>query len=236
MNQRRLKKSYKSQYRKGDTMCTRYFIEKDAPELHDIISAAKSSSLADKFISTHAKPIITEGEVRPTDIVPVIAPNQKGVKTVFPMQWGFTNKEHRSTLFNARCETADTKPTFKDSWKSHRCIIPASYYFEWEHFVSTDGKTKTGDKYAIQPNGLTVTWLCGLYRIEDGFPVFVVLTKDPSDQLRKIHDRMPLILPENKIEDWINPTSSPDTQLQYALDDVILEKVKPDDGQMTLSF
>lgn len=205
-------------------MCTRYYIEKDAPELKSII-AATTSTLANRFIATHGRLIITEGEVRPTDIVPVIAPNQKGVKTVFPMQWGFTNKEHKTTLFNARCETAGTKTTFKDAWKSHRCIVPASYYFEWEHFKSPDGKAKTGDKYAIQPEGLTVTWLCGLYRMEEGYPVFVVLTKEPTAALSKIHDRMPLILPEEKIDDWINPTFSPDTLLPYALGDIVAEKV-----------
>jgi putative SOS response-associated peptidase YedK len=217
-------------------MCTRFFIEKNAPELRDIIVAATSSVLADKFIKTHGRPIITSGEVRPTDIVPVIAPNQAGIKSVFPMQWGFNNSEHKSVLFNARCETAGTKPTFKDSWKTRRCIIPCSYYFEWQHFTNSNGKTITGDKYAIQPAGLTVTWLCGLYRIENGYPVFVVLTKEPSTQLRKIHDRMPLIMPIDRIEDWINPTSAPDSLLQYALNEMVLEKVQPENEQMSLSF
>lgn len=61
----------------------------------------------------------------------------------------FNYPNHDSTVFNARVESAKNKPTFKDAWKSHRCIIPASYYFEWEHFKSPDGKTKIGDKYAI---------------------------------------------------------------------------------------
>ena len=196
-------------------MCTRYFIEQNAPELKDILSAATGSSLADRFIRTHGRPIITSGEVRPTDIVPVIAPNQKGIRTVFPMQWGFTNKEHNSKHSNTRMESAGTKPTFRNSWKSNRCIVPASYYFEWQHFVSPDGKTKTGNKYAIQPKGQTVTWLCGLYRIEDGFPVFVILTKEPNDTLRKIHDRMPLMLPGEMINEWINPFSNPDERIQY---------------------
>lgn len=156
------------------------------------------SSLTSKFVDTHARPLITDGEVRPTDIVPVIAPNAKGIKSVFPMQWGFLARDGKRSLFNARVESAMKKPTFKDAWKSHRCIIPASYYFEWEHFKSTDGKTKTGDKYAIQPTGCIVTWLCGLYRIEDGYPVFVVLTKEPTAELSKIHDRMPLMLPKEK--------------------------------------
>lgn len=207
-------------------MCTRYALEKDLPELKDIFEIALRSSLTSKFVDTHARPLITDGEVRPTDTVPVIAPNAKGIKSVFPMQWGFLARDGKRSLFNARVESAMKKPTFKDVWKSHRCIIPASYYFEWEHFKSTDGKTKTGDKYAIQPTGCIVTWLCGLYRIEDGYPVFVVLTKEPTAELSKIHDRMPLMLPKEKTDDWISPESNPDEIVPFALSDMVIEKAE----------
>ncbi len=207
-------------------MCTRYALEKDLPELKEIADEVLQSLLAQRFVATHARPIVTSGEVRPTDIVPVIAPNAKGLKTVFPMQWGFLNKDNKRTLFNARVETAGEKPTFKDAWQSHRCIIPASYYFEWAHFKSPDGREKTGDKFAIQPSGCTLTWLCGLYRIENGYPVFVILTKAPTVELSKIHDRMPLMLPKDRIEDWINPSSNPEELLSYALTDMIIEKAE----------
>lgn len=207
-------------------MCTRYALEKDLPELKEIADEVLQSLLAQRFVATHARPIVTSGEVRPTDIVPVIAPNAKGLKTVFPMQWGFLNKDNKRTLFNARVETAGEKPTFKDAWQSHRCIIPASYYFEWAHFKSPDGREKTGNKYAIQPSGCTLTWLCGLYRIENGYPVFVILTKAPTVELSKIHDRMPLMLPKDRIEDWINPSSNPEELLSYALTDMIIEKAE----------
>ncbi len=207
-------------------MCCRYCLEKDLPELKDLFDTVLRSALAAKFVDTHCRPLITSGEVRPTDIVPVIAPNSSGVRSVFPMQWGFMAPNNRRTLFNARVETAGSKPAFKDSWKSHRCIIPASYYFEWEHFKTSDGKEKTGSKYAIQPAGYTVTWLCGLYRIEEGYPVFVILTKEPTVELSRIHDRMPLMLPEDKIDAWIDPYSKPEELLPYALSDVVLEKTE----------
>ena len=88
----------------------------------------------------------------------------------------------------------------------------------------TFGKTKTGDKYAIQPGGCTVTWLCGLYRIEDGYPVFVVLTKEPTAELSGIHDRMPVMLPKEKIDEWINPSSDPEEIIPFALSDMVIEK------------
>ena len=213
----------------GGSMCCRYCIEKDLPEWQTITQLVLHSPLTARFVDTHARPLITSGEVRPTDIVPVIAPNPKGIRSVFPMQWGFMDQNQKRTLFNARVETAGRKPTFRKAWLSHRCIIPASYYFEWEHLKSPDGKMKTGCKYAIQPTGDTATWLCGLYRIEDGYPVFVILTREPSAPLSRIHDRMPLMLPEEKIDDWINPCATPEELLSYALTDVMIEKATEND-------
>lgn len=69
-----------------------------------------------------------------------------------------------------------------------------------------------------------MTWLCGLYRIEDGYPVFVVLTKEPTAEFSKIHDRMPIILPKDRIDDWISPASNPDEIVPFALSDMVMEK------------
>ena len=197
----------------------------DAPKgLAEIIAKAKASKLADTFLRKFSRPMITNGEVRPTDVVPVIAPNAGKLKTVFPMQWGFKNPQHDSTVFNARVETAATKPTFRDAWKAHRCIVPAAYYFEWQHYKTPDGKTKTGDKYAIQPAGTEITWLCGLYRVDAGLPYFVILTRDPVGELAQIHDRMPMILPDTLVDEWINPDIDPESLAGYALTDMIVEK------------
>ena len=75
---------------------------------------------------------------------------------------------------------------------------------------------KTGDKFMIQPKGATITWLCGLYRMENGLPTFVILTKEPSEEIRFIHDRMPLIMPQSFVGDWIKPENSPADLLKEA--------------------
>ncbi len=90
-------------------MCTRYYIESTSIELSELFQNVKNTMLADTFIRRVGRPIITAGEVRPTDIVPVIAPNSAKTRTVFPMQWGFKNPDHDSTFFNARSETAATR-------------------------------------------------------------------------------------------------------------------------------
>ena len=130
-------------------MCCRYYVEMLA-ELRPIVEEAAGSALKERMVSKLGRPLVTEGEVRPTDIVPVIAPNRSGARAVFPMVWGFSLPRSSSPLVNARVETAGTKPTFKESWERRRCIIPASYYFEWEHVLNAaTGKTRTGDKYTL---------------------------------------------------------------------------------------
>jgi putative SOS response-associated peptidase YedK len=206
------------------SICCRYYIDKDDAELAEIIEAAEKSSLAEKFVVELSKPMKTDGEIRPTDVVPVIAPGRSVSKAVFPMRWGFLLPKSNSPLVNARVETAAEKPTFKNTWKAHRCIVPASWYFEWQHFKAPDGKEKTGDKFLIQPRGSSLTWLCGLYRFEGNYPVFTILTREPSSELSEIHDRMPLILPKEKIDEWIRPDTRPEDLLPFALTEMVMEK------------
>ena len=119
-------------------MCTRYFLSPSSPELISIIEAVKISPLSRRFAVQSSSPVKTEGEIRPMDVVPVLAPNPKGEKTVYPMRWGYKNiHKGGKLLLNARSETAYQKPTFKYDWLNHRCIIPASYYFEWQHIQRT---------------------------------------------------------------------------------------------------
>ena len=200
-------------------MCCRYWTE-ESPELRAIVEEMNRSPLVQRW--QKVTEVKTYGEIRPTDVVPVIAPNRSGDRAVFPMKWGFSG---RSLLLNARSETAGTKPTFKESWERRRCIVPASWYFEWEHLQGNGGKTRTGDKYKIRPKDSAMTWLCGLYRIEEGLPVFVVLTREPGEEIRFIHNRMPLILAEKYIDDWIRPDARPEELLGSALTEMFFEKV-----------
>ena len=201
-------------------MCCRYWTDK-SPELRAIVEEMNRSPLVKKWQNTTS--VKSYGEIRPTDVVPVIAPDRTGDRAVYPMKWGYTGKQ---LLLNARTESAGKKPTFRDDWAKHRCIVPASWYFEWEHRLGNDGKKYTGDKYMIQPKGSAMTWLCGLYRIENGMPVFVILTREPGEEIRFIHDRMPLIMPERLVNEWIRPDVKPEELLPYALTDMVFEKAE----------
>ena len=201
-------------------MCCRFYME-SSPELRPFVEAANRSPLLFKMLEKTAKPMKTEGEIRPADLVPVLATSRAGKPAVFPMLWGFQGKQ--SLLINARAETAAEKPTFRESWQSHRCAVPASWYYEWEHLSSPDGKTRTGRKYLIQPEGSALSWLAGLYRLEDGLPRFTVLTQEPSPEIRAIHDRMPVLFPREVISAWIRPDQDPAPLLARSLRTMILE-------------
>lgn len=204
-------------------MCVRFIMYSQPGELDDIISEVMRSALTKRFEDAGAA-VLTSGEIRPTNVVPVIAPDKKGDRAVFPMRWGF-RIPGRSLIVNARTETASVRPTFREHWKQHRCAVPSSAYIEWQHIATADGRKKTGDKYFIHPSAEPVTWLCGLYRIEDGLPVFTVLTREPSVSVSRIHDRMPLILPGDIIDDWIDPERNAEDLLEHAVTDLVLDRM-----------
>ena len=75
----------------------------------------------------------------------------------------------------------------------------------------------------LQLNGSSATGFCGLYRFEDNLPVFAILPRNATDQIRFIHDRMPLMILEDLIEDWINPFEKTDEMVKDTLTDMYYE-------------
>lgn len=199
-------------------MCGRYFLG-ESRELDQILTFAEQSPLRLKLEASCHKTMKTGGEIFPGDLVPVIARSKAGNRRVFPMVWGFQND--RQLVINARFETAGEKPMFRDAWKNHRCIVPASHYFEWKK----DEKTgKSGSKYLLQPRSEENTWLCGLYRMEGDVPHFVILTREPGPYIFLIHDRMPMILARDAINAWIDPACDAAAFEKRALTEMYFEK------------
>ena len=81
-----------------------------------------------------------------------------------------------------------------------RCLIPASWYFEWEKRGSKNVK------YALGAPDNQPVWMAGLSRIDHktGESLFVVLTRPAWSGVSFIHDRMPVILPRETHEEWLN--------------------------------
>ena len=202
-------------------MCTCFHLASETDGLRQIIEAVLASRLVGRF-GKAGKKVRTSGEIRPTDVVPLVAPDKEGGRSAFPMQWGF-RMPGGSLVVNARLETAASKPSFRDSWMSRRCAIPASWYCEWEHRIGPNGRTTVGAKYAIRSSSAPMLWLCGLYRMENDLPVFTVLTREAVASLAWLHDRMPLILPGARVDEWIRPDTPPEELLPFALTDLVAD-------------
>ena len=184
------------------------------PELRELVKEMNRAKLAAKFRGTDREFLTAEGEIFPSAVLPVLALNKAGEQRVFPMKWGFAGP--RGQLINARAETASEKPTFREAWKRHRCVIPASWYFEWEH----DAQKKAGQKYALRPKAPGPVWLAGLYRMEADIPAFVILTRSADESLAWMHDRMPVMLPKQLVTDWIRPECDPQAVIRRCITDV----------------
>ena len=188
-------------------MCGRYYIP-------DEDSAAELKEIIDQINRRHnAGPVLKTGEIAPSDTAPVLANNRSLAVTPFAMKWGYTLSNGK-LVFNARSETASEKPLFRDGMTQRRCLVPAAHYFEWEK----RGREKI--KYAIKPADVSVLYMAGIYRIENGIPVFSILTREPASSISFIHDRMPVILPREFTTDWLNPRFKAEEVLRSATLDI----------------
>ena len=187
------------------------------PELRELVKEMNRSKLAGTF-QKNDEPLKAEGEICPSAVLPVLASNRAGERRVFPMKWGFSQKG--GLIINARVETAAEKPMFRESWRKHRCVIPVSWYFEWEH----NEEKKTGQKYALQPDVPGLVLLAGLYRMEEDKPTFVILTRPAQENLLWMHDRMPVMLPLQAAERWICPENDPGEAFRNCLTDIRWQK------------
>ena len=199
-------------------MCGRYYIDPDTDvePLRDIIADMNRRG------GVHAS-----GEIFPSQTAPVIAAGRTLQAGVFPMRWGYRLKSG-SLVINARSETAAAKPLFRDGWQNRRCAVPASWYIEWERHDTAKAR------YRIRQSGASSLFLAGLYRLEEGVPVFTVLTRTPADSIAFIHDRMPVILPDGLVRDWIQPRFRADELLPHAVTDVAWEREGPAAEQLRM--
>ena len=153
------------------------------------------------------------GEILPGDFAPVLACDRRLRPTGFCMRWGYSGPS--GLVINARSETAAERTMFRDGMLRRRCLLPLSWYFEWEK----RGRERV--RYAIRPKGEGRFYLAGLYRLEDRLPVFTVLTRAPGAEIAFLHDRMPVILGEADRGAWLDMNESAERLLERACTEVL---------------
>ncbi len=123
-------------------------------------------------------------------------------------------------LFNARLETADSKPSFRAAWKRRRCLVVADGFYEWTprerdhrpyHFrPSARTRARDGDEAGLLAfAGLYEHWLGEGGEVIDSC---TVLTTEANADLANVHHRMPVIVPPAHFADWLGLASACGTE------------------------
>lgn len=190
-------------------MCGRYYLDDEIKTERLMEQIRQAIHLS---VQLNAK-IKVSGEIRPTDIAPVIAPSALHRRIgAFPMQWGFKHPSKGMLVYNTRSETATQKDLFCTSVYDRRCLIPASFYYEWK---KVDRNRK--ERYAFYGENRDPLYLAGLYiktSEEHRLPCFSILTRDALPSIKDIHPRMPVVVPYTYAEEWLSPDSDFDAVIQ----------------------
>lgn len=141
------------------------------------------------------------GEISPTDIVPVITLQNKQ-PTACLFTWGFPHWKGKGVIINARSETIFEKTMFRQAFANRRCVIPATGFYEWQK-----GNNKKKDKYLLHLPKTPMLYMAGLYTVyekeEIRLPGFVILTTAANSSVQPIHNRMPVIMKKQEQELWL---------------------------------
>lgn len=147
--------------------------------------------------------------VAPTQEAPVVRLAGSGARRLDMMRWGLV-PERAATVsggqINARSETVDTLHPFRYAFAERRCLVPADGFYEW---LKLEGQRhafhiRRRDRSPFAFAGIWNRWQKpGKQRVES----FTILTCPPSDVVRALHDRMPVILPPDAWERWLAPAS-----------------------------
>lgn len=108
-------------------------------------------------------------------------------------------------LINAKSETVATLKTFSKMFRETRCLIPASFFFEWQRLEESK------QPYCFKVKGEDLFSFAGIYKPGEGF---VILTTKPNKIMEPIHNRMPCILTQKDEELWLNPDAKPEKLME----------------------
>jgi putative SOS response-associated peptidase YedK len=187
-------------------MCGRYSLTTDLDRLLPRLKGPLPEGLLEHYAP---RPQVRPGE-------PVLLQRQEhGRLEVSLALWGLVPAWSRDPRglrrpINARSETVAEKPFFRGPWRHRRALLPADGFYEWQ--TRSDPVTGRSWKqpWLFRPRGGAPFWLGGLWERwvgADGgeLETAVILTTAPNDLLRRVHDRMPVVIPAGLEEAWLEP-------------------------------
>ena len=188
-------------------MCGRYAQAQGMDEIIERFDL--DSSLVDKSLPLN-------WNIAPTNEIYIIRDNERGRVLdsaswgmIAPWQKNFTEaRNSQSHAINARSESIHEKPTFRQAFRTSRCLIPATGYYEW---ATSLGKYPPKQPFYIcsqdEGKSLSIAGIWSTWKSENGTEIqsAAIITREAVGELATIHSRMPVFMPKDRWDNWLNP-------------------------------
>ncbi|SRR6056297_795655 len=214
-------------------MCGRYVLKATLEELQKTYGAVPDGTFT----------VEPSYNVAPSHHMPVILETKNSDKRIIrPHRWGLVpfwadSLKTGYSMINARGESLAKKKSFQKPFKSQRCIVPASGFYEWK-------KTSSGKfPHFIQRKESDLMHFAGLWEHwedpENGETVnsYTIITTDANALIEELHDRMPAMLMPEEFDTWLDPSFHDTNALQDLIhpwpdDDIKFYRVNQEVGNV----
>jgi putative SOS response-associated peptidase YedK len=188
-------------------MCGRYAQAQGMDEIIEKFDL--DSSLVDKSLPLN-------WNIAPTNEIYIIRKNQSG-RLLDSASWGIIApwqknlteaRNSQSHAINARSESIHEKPTFRQAFRTTRCLIPATGYYEW---ATSLGKYPPKQPFYIcsqdEQTSLSIAGIWSTWKSESGAEIqsAAIITREAVGDLATIHSRMPVFMPKDRWDSWLDP-------------------------------
>ena len=183
--------------------------------------ATPRERLVAHFRLQHAPELSARYNIAPNQPIASIRQLSDDGRELVLLHWGLIpnwakQPSTRHRMINARAETLRERPAFRVPLSRRRCLIPADGYYEW--MASNERKqpyfVRSQEGQLLAMAGLWDRWQHDDQVIES----CTIITTESDGPVRQIHDRMPLIVPEDAYDQWLDPTLQDPARLRPLLE------------------
>jgi putative SOS response-associated peptidase YedK len=170
---------------------------------------ASGEEVAEAFGLDEAPELAPRYNIAPTQPVAVVGVQPaSGRRGLASLTWGLVPRAALSRergFINARAETAWEKAAFAEAFARRRCLIPATGFYEWQRL---DARRRQPWLFTLAERGpfaFAGLWEPAAAAVPGALPTCAILTTEPNDVTRPVHDRMPVILAPGDYARWLDP-------------------------------
>lgn len=180
-------------------------------------SGAQVDELVEEFDVVETVPGLPgpSWNVAPTHVVRAVVDRPAVGRSLVPVRWGLVPSWAKepgigARMINARLETVAEKPSFRSALRARRCLVPADGYYEWQKLEGRKQPwfIRRSDDRMLAMAGLWETWIDHSRPPDHPDRVLVsmtIITTAATDELGRIHDRMPVAVPTRNWDAWLDP-------------------------------